>query len=173
MAYDPKIAKEIAALEERRAKAAKETAALKAKEAQDDKDILEYQKVRHALASKGITKAGYLNTKDRAREEARITVESKKHVDLANQLGKLVEGSSSAAAKLIGLNSKSLELREKENQRLLEVLANDNDQLGLTEEQHEAIEEKVKANNALSEIQKDILMKAQTGTLTNNLNKIF
>ena len=98
--------------------------------------------------------------------EEKISTLGKEHVDLANQLGKIVNGSNRLAADLIGLNSTSLALREKENNQILETLANTKAVAEMSPEELVAASEKVKANNALSEIQKQILTEASIGTLT-------
>ena len=103
--------------------------------------------------------------KQKAQRE-KISTEQRKHVDLAQQLGKIVKGNNQSAAELIGLNKTSLALREQDNQELLALLQNGKDGVTMSEEDKVAIEEKVKANNALSEIQAQVLQDMSTGTLT-------
>jgi hypothetical protein len=95
-----------------------------------------------------------------------ITAEQKKHVDLGNQLGKIVKGSNRLAAELIGLNSTSLALREQENNQILEMLNNTSAVAEMSDEELASYTEKLAANNALSEIQKQVLNEAQSGMAT-------
>ena len=92
-----------------------------------------------------------------------ITAEQEKHVDLGNQLGKIVKGSNRLAAELIGLNSTSLALREQENNQILEMLNNTSAVAEMSDEELASYTEKLAANNALSEIQKDYLSTAAGG----------
>ena len=174
-----RIAEEIAAAEERSAKARKEQAAA-AKDLQEYDEKLTINQKR-ILNLQGIGRDKYLEQKkiqrqtaDEAEREFEAKKEAaafdsniaklrKKNRDISKDILKTITKGAGKLIQSAGLEEQNVRLRQKFNEVTINNLANEDFRASKSEEELERLEEQVNLNNALGDIEKEILTELETG----------
>ena len=173
------LAEKIAAAEERSAKARKEAAAA-AKDLQEYDEKLTINQKR-ILNLQGIGRDKYLEQKkiqrqiadeaDRefeAKKEAaafdsNIAKLRKKNRDISKDILKTITKGAGKLIQSAGLEEQNVRIRQKFNEATINNLANEDFRASKSEEELERLEEQVNLNNALGDIEKEILTELETG----------
>ena len=181
-----KLAEKIAAAEERSAKARKEQAAA-AKDLQEYDEKLTINQKR-ILNLQGIGRDKYLEQKkiqrQVAEEQKKIADEAerefeakkqaaafdssiaklrKKNRDISKDILKTITKGAGKLIQSAGLEEQNVRLRQKFNDETINNLANEDFRASKSEEELERLEEQVNLNNALGDIEKEILTELETG----------
>ena len=174
-----RIAEKIAAAEERSAKAKKEAAAAARDQLEYDEKLTLSQK--RSLSAQGISRDKYLEQKkiqrqiadDTEREkEAKQKIASfdsnianlrKKNRDISKDILKVITKGSGQLVQNLGIDEQSVRARQQFNDATIAALANEDFRSKKSQEELDSLEEQVKVNNTIGDIEKEILQELETG----------
>ena len=174
-----RIAEKIAAAEERSAKAKKEAAAAARDQLEYDEKLTLSQK--RSLSAQGISRDKYLEQKkiqrqiaddtEREKEAKRETAAfdsnianlRKKNRDISKDILKVITKGSGQLVQNLGIDEQSVRARQQFNDATIAALANEDFRSKKSQEELDSLEEQVKVNNTIGDIEKEILQELETG----------